>query len=107
MGVDESDFYEAITTFKGASKRLELIGSGNNSAIFKDFAHSPSKVKATTHAVKNQFPDRKLIACIELHTYSSLDPVFIKEYKDTLHFADEAIVFYSSKALEIKEKSNT
>ena len=105
MGVDESDFYEAITTFKGASKRLELIGSGNNSAIFKDFAHSPSKVKATTHAVKNQFPDRKLIACIELHTYSSLDPVFIKEYKDTLHFADEAIVFYSSRALEIKKKT--
>lgn len=105
MGVDESDFYEAITTFKGASKRLELIGSGNNSAIFKDFAHSPSKVKATTHAVKNQFLDRKLIACIELHTYSSLDPVFIKEYKDTLHFADEAIVFYSSRALEIKKKT--
>lgn len=105
MGLDESDFYEAITTFKGASKRLELIGSGNNSAIFKDFAHSPSKVKATTHAVKNQFLDRKLIACIELHTYSSLDPVFIKEYKDTLHFADEAIVFYSSRALEIKKKT--
>lgn len=105
MGVDESDFYEAITTFKGASKRLELIGSGNNSAIFKDFAHSPSKVKATTHAVKNQFLDRKLIACIELHTYSSLDPIFIKEYKDTLHCADEAIVFYSSRALEIKKKS--
>ena len=84
MGVDESDFYEAITTFKGASKRLELIGSGNNSAIFKDFAHSPSKVKATTHAVKNQFLDRKLIACIELHTYSSLDPVFIKEFKSLL-----------------------
>lgn len=105
MGVDESDFYEAITTFKGASKRLELIGSGNNSAIFKDFAHSPSKVKATTHAVKNQFLDRKLIACIELHTYSSLDPLFIKEYKDTLYYADEAIVFYSSKALEIKKKT--
>ena len=62
------------------------------------------KVKTTTHAVKNQFPDSELIACIELHTYS-LDPVFIKEYKDTLHYADEAIVFYSSKALEIKKKN--
>ncbi len=105
MGIDETDFYEAITSFKGASKRLELIGLGKNSAIFKDFAHSPSKVKATTHAVKSQFLDRELIACIELHTYSSLDPVFIKEYKDTLHYADEAIVFYSSKALEIKKKT--
>ena len=76
MGIDESDFYEAISTFQGASKRLEKIAASETSVAYKDFAHSPSKVSATTQAVKNQFPNRKLIACLELHTYSSLNPKF-------------------------------
>lgn len=105
MGIDESDFYEAISSFKGASKRLEILGKGKTSVLFKDFAHSPSKVKATTQAVRNQFPKRKLIACLELHTYSSLDATFINEYKNTLNDADEAIVFYSAEALVIKNKT--
>lgn len=103
MGVDEDDFYEAIASFKGASKRLEKIGEGENSIAFKDFAHSPSKVKATTNAVKEQFPDRSVVACLELHTYSSLNANFLKEYKGTLDAADVAVVFYSPHAVEIKK----
>lgn len=103
MGVDEDDFYEAIASFKGASKRLEKIGEGENSIAFKDFAHSPSKVEATTNAVKEQFPNRSVVACLELHTYSSLNANFLKEYKGTLDAADIAVVFYSPHAVEIKK----
>ena len=71
MGVDEEDFYEAIASFKGASKRLEKIAENSQTVVFKDFAHSPSKVKATTEAVKKQYAQREVIACLELHTYSS------------------------------------
>lgn len=103
MGVDEDDFYEAIATFKGASKRLEPIAETEKALVYKDYAHSPSKVKATTTAVKAQFPDKTLLACLELHTYSSLTAEFLKEYEFALNAADEAVVFYSPKALEIKQ----
>lgn len=103
MGVDEDDFYEAIASFKGASKRLEKLAEGKNSIAFKDFAHSPSKVEASTNAVKDQFPDRTLVACLELHTYSSLNADFLKEYKGTLDAADVAVVFYSPHAVKIKK----
>jgi UDP-N-acetylmuramate: L-alanyl-gamma-D-glutamyl-meso-diaminopimelate ligase len=103
MGVDEADFYEAIASFKGASKRLEKIAEGKNNVVYKDFAHSPSKVAATTKAVKNQYPNRKLIACLELHTYSSLNAEFLKEYQNTLDSADVAVVFYSPDAVKIKK----
>jgi UDP-N-acetylmuramate: L-alanyl-gamma-D-glutamyl-meso-diaminopimelate ligase len=103
MGVDADDFYEAIATFKGASKRLEKIAETKTAVAYKDYAHSPSKVKATTQAVKNQYPHRKLIACLELHTYSSLNPEFLKEYKGTLDAADSAVVFYSPHAVMIKQ----
>jgi UDP-N-acetylmuramate: L-alanyl-gamma-D-glutamyl-meso-diaminopimelate ligase len=103
MGVDEADFYEAIASFKGASKRLEKIAEGKNKVAYKDFAHSPSKVSATTKAVKEQYPDRKLIACLELHTYSSLNPEFLKEYEGALDNADVAVVFYSPDAVKIKK----
>ena len=102
MGVDEDDFYEAIGTFKGASKRLEKIGEFGNNIIYKDFAHSPSKVLATTNAVKEQYPDKNLIVCLELHTYSSLNANFLSHYKNSLASADRAIVFYSPEALKIK-----
>lgn len=102
MGVDEADFYEAMTTFKGAAKRLEKIAEGKNKVTFKDFAHAPSKVRATTKSVREQYPQRKLIACLELHTYSSLNPKFLLEYKGALDKADEAVVFYSPDALKIK-----
>jgi UDP-N-acetylmuramate: L-alanyl-gamma-D-glutamyl-meso-diaminopimelate ligase len=103
MGVDEADFYQAITTFKGASKRLEKIAESKNKVAYKDFAHSPSKVMATTQAVKNQYPNRKLIACLELHTYSSLNAQFLKEYQGALDAADVAVVFYSPDAVKIKQ----
>lgn len=103
MGIDAADFYEAIATFKGASKRLEKIAETKTSIAYKDYAHSPSKVKATTQAVKNQFPNRTLIACLELHTYSSLTPNFLKEYRKTLDAADKAVVFYSPHAVMIKK----
>jgi len=103
MGVDEADFYEAIASFKGASKRLEKIAENENNVAYKDFAHSPSKVSATTKAVKEQYPDRKLIACLELHTYSSLNPEFLKEYEGALDHADVAVVFYSPDAVKIKQ----
>jgi len=103
MAIDEDDFYEAIASFKGASKRLEKIAESSNSVAYKDFAHSPSKVSATTKAVKNQFPNRKLVACLELHTYSSLNAEFLKQYEGALALADEAIVFYSPEAVAIKQ----
>ena len=103
MGVQQEDFYEAIATFKGASKRLEKIGQGPTSIAYKDFAHSPSKVRATTQALKSQYPERSLLACLELHTYSSLNPEFLSEYKGTLNGADKAVVFYSPNAVKIKK----
>ena len=103
MGVQQEDFYEAIATFKGASKRLEKIGQGPTSIAYKDFAHSPSKVRATTQALKSQYPERSLLACLELHTYSSLNPEFLSEYKGTLNDAHKAVVFYSPNAVKIKK----
>ena len=103
MGIDQDDFYEAIASFKGASKRLEKIAENKTSVAYKDFAHSPSKVEATTNAVKEQYQNRTLVACLELHTYSSLNTEFLKEYKGTLDAADVAVVFYSPHAVEIKK----
>lgn len=103
MGVDEADFYEGIATFNGASKRMEKIGEGHSSIAFKDFAHSPSKVKATTQAVKEQYSTRRVLACLELHTYSSLNATFLDHYRGALDAADQAVVFYSPKAVEIKK----
>ncbi|MGB1169485.1 MAG: UDP-N-acetylmuramate--L-alanine ligase, partial [Flavobacteriaceae bacterium] len=103
MGVDEEDFYEAIASFKGASKRLEKIAENSQTVVFKDFAHSPSKVKATTEAVKKQYAQREVIACLELHTYSSLNAEFLSEYQGALDQADKAVVFYSSHAVKIKQ----
>ena len=103
MGVDEADFFEAISSFTGASKRLEKLASNTNCVVYKDFAHSPSKVKATTEAIKAQYPDRTLVACLELHTYSSLNAEFLKQYNGTLDAADQAVVFYSPHSVEIKK----
>jgi UDP-N-acetylmuramate: L-alanyl-gamma-D-glutamyl-meso-diaminopimelate ligase len=117
LGIEESDFYDAIKSFTGAAKRLEIVGKNLHSTIFKDFAHSPSKLVATIAAVKEQYPDRKLIACIELHTFSSLNKQFLKEYKNSMDGADKAIIFIDNKtfihkglepysALDIQEAFN-
>lgn len=102
LGIMDEEFYEAIQSFKGASKRLELINRTNEFVAYKDFAHAPSKVISTTNAVKEQFQNRRLIACLELHTYSSLNPEFLSEYKGALIKADEKIVYYNPEALAIK-----
>ena len=103
MGIDEDDFYEAIASFKGASKRLEKIAENNSTVIFKDFAHSPSKVSATARAVKEQYSDRTVFAFLELHTYSSLNAEFLEQYKGALDYADKAVVFFSPHAVKIKK----
>jgi len=103
VGVNEDEFYEAIASFTGASKRLEKIVETESTVVFKDFAHSPSKVKATTTAVKNQYVKRTVFACLELHTYSSLNAEFLQEYIGALDKADKAIVFYSPNAVKIKQ----
>ena len=102
LGVEAVEFIKAIADFAGAAKRLELLAENRNYNIYRDFAHAPSKVKATIDAVKQQFPGRKLIAVLELHTYSSLNENFMKEYDGAMDNADEAVVFYSSHALELK-----
>lgn len=103
LGIDTDSFYEHITSFKGAARRLEVVGKSDLTTIFKDFAHSPSKLKATIEAVKSQYPDRKLVACIELHTFSSLNKDFLNEYAHTMDMADEAIVFIDRKTFKQKQ----
>lgn len=102
LSVDAQTFTKAISTFTGAAKRLELLAKNESTVFYRDFAHAPSKVKATIEAAKAQFPDKKLIAVLELHTYSSLNEAFMKEYRGALQEADEAAVFYSRHALELK-----
>ena len=102
VGIDAKQFLEAVSDFTGASKRLELLARNDRTNIYRDFAHAPSKVKATMDAVRNQFPERKLIAVLELHTFSSLNEEFMQEYKGALDQADEAAVYYSRHALELK-----
>lgn len=102
LGIDDRDFVMAMASFTGASKRLELLATNPQINVYRDFAHAPSKVKATIEAVKQQFPERKLIAALELHTYSSLNEQFMQEYAGAMDKADEAAVFYSKHALELK-----
>jgi UDP-N-acetylmuramate: L-alanyl-gamma-D-glutamyl-meso-diaminopimelate ligase len=102
LGLSDAEFLAAIATFKGAAKRLELVAKNDHCVIYRDFAHAPSKVKATMEATKHQFPQRKLIAVLELHTYSSLNADFLEQYYGALDTADIAVVFYSKHALEIK-----
>jgi len=102
LGIIDEDFYGAIQTFKGASKRMELLGSNSEINIYRDFAHAPSKVEATTSAVKAQFPDRTLVAVAELHTFSSLNKTFLKQYRRKLNAADVAVVYYNPLTVEHK-----
>lgn len=103
LGVKSVDFFKAIRSFKGASKRLELVKKSHITAIYKDFAHSPSKLKATTSALKKQYPNRKLIACMELHTFSSLNKSFLDQYNGTMQDADVAYVYFDKQILKHKK----
>lgn len=100
--ITDEQFYKAIQSFKGASKRLELVAENKSSVIYKDFAHSPSKVTASTLAMRELYPKRKLTACLELHTFSSTRKEFLNEYKGALDTADTAIVFINPKVFETK-----
>ncbi|QJD97936.1 peptidoglycan synthetase [Mucilaginibacter robiniae] len=103
LNISTHDFYNSMSSFKGAARRLELLGKSSVTNIYKDFAHSPSKLKATIEAVKSQFPERKLIACIELHTFSSLDKKFLNEYAGSMDEASKAVVFIDAKTFEQKQ----
>lgn len=103
LGIGDADFYKAISTFKGAARRLELIAQNQSTAIYKDFAHSPSKLKATVEAVRQQYDGRKIVACMELHTFSSLNENFLSQYKGALDEADEAIVYFNPHTIAHKK----
>lgn len=102
IGVEDGDFYAAIGSFPGASNRLELIAGNDHTAVFRDFAHSPSKLRATVEAVREQFPGRRLAACMELHTFSSLSGHFLEHYRGTMDRADIPIVYYNPHTIELK-----
>ena len=103
LGLPKDTFYKHIQTFKGAAKRLELVDKSNSCNIYKDFAHSPSKLKATSSAVKKQFTNRKLVACMELHTFSSLNEQFLAEYANTMDLPDEAYVYFNPATIAHKK----
>jgi UDP-N-acetylmuramate: L-alanyl-gamma-D-glutamyl-meso-diaminopimelate ligase len=102
LGITDSQFYEAIQTFKGAANRLETVAKHSQTIVYKDFAHAPSKVEATTAAAKAQFPDRRLVACTELHTFSSLNKKFLGQYAHKLDAADVAAVYFNPHTIEHK-----
>ncbi len=103
LGLSKETFYDHIQSFKGAAKRLELVDKNNSCNIYKDFAHSPSKLKATSSAVKKQFTNRKLVACMELHTFSSLNEQFLAEYANTMDLPDEAFVYFNPATIAHKK----
>jgi len=102
LGILDIDFYKQISSFKGASNRLELVKKTETASIYKDFAHSPSKLKATSSAMKKQFKERELVACMELHTFSSLNQEFLKQYRGCMDEPDTAIVYFSPEAIAHK-----
>lgn len=102
VGISGSDFYKAVASFKGTAKRMQLLAANGRASVYLDFAHSPSKVKATVESVKRQFPGHKLYACLELHTFSSLNKDFLPEYQGSLEVADKAFVFYNPEVVRHK-----
>lgn len=102
LGIDDDSFLKGIISYKGAAKRLQKIAENDSTTVFLDFAHSPSKLQATINAVKEQYPSRKLIACMELHTFSSLNEEFLPQYKNTMDKADDAIVFFDPEVVKHK-----
>lgn len=103
IGIEPKEFFRAVQSFTGAGKRLQKVAEKGAFTMFKDFAHSPSKLKATTKAVKEQFAERHVVACMELHTFSSLKKEFLPHYKDAMKMADEAVVYYSPEVVKHKK----
>ncbi|MFZ0430426.1 MAG: Mur ligase family protein [Acidobacteriota bacterium] len=102
LGISDGEFFQAVRSFRGAARRLTLLASSDNAAVYLDFAHSPSKVRATTRALKEAFPSRRLVACLELHTFSSLTASFLSQYRGSLDAADEALVYFDPRAVTHK-----
>jgi UDP-N-acetylmuramate: L-alanyl-gamma-D-glutamyl-meso-diaminopimelate ligase len=103
IGIENADFLSAMSDFTGAGKRLQKVIERSDFVMFKDFAHSPSKLKATTAAVKHQYPNRKVIACMELHTFSSLKKEFLPHYEGAMIAADEALVYFNPEVVHHKK----
>lgn len=103
LSVNEEEFYDAIKSFELPSLRLDVLMQNNETTVYRDYAHAPSKVEATTQAVKEQNSSKKLVAVLELHTYSSLNKDFIPKYNGTLEASDKAIVFVDPNAVSIKK----
>jgi UDP-N-acetylmuramate: L-alanyl-gamma-D-glutamyl-meso-diaminopimelate ligase len=103
IDISKTEFFDAMQSFEGAARRLQVLGHNDKATIFYDFAHAPSKVKATVDAVKDQFPQRQLTAVIELHTFSSLNRDFLPQYRGVLERADEAIVFFNPQVVAHKK----
>jgi UDP-N-acetylmuramate: L-alanyl-gamma-D-glutamyl-meso-diaminopimelate ligase len=103
IGITNSDFLLAMADFTGAGKRLQKVIERPDFVLFKDFAHSPSKLKATTAAVKHQYPHRKVVACMELHTFSSLKKEFLPHYENAMIAADEALVYFNPEVVHHKK----
>ncbi len=103
LNIENETFYTAMESFKGAAKRLEILYKNEHGIVFRDFAHAPSKVQATVDAVKEQYPERTLVACLELHTFSSLNKTFITHYKNTMNKADVRIVYFNPHTVELKK----
>lgn len=103
IGIADNDFWDAMQSFEGAARRLQKLAEDKDSAVFYDFAHAPSKVKATVAAVKDQFPDRHLLAVVELHTFSSLNRDFLPQYHGAMEAADEAVVFFNPEVVAHKQ----
>ena len=102
LNVDEEFSLRALNDFRGAAKRMQVLAENDDCTIILDFAHAPSKVRATVDAAREKFPNRRLVACLELHTFSSLNKDFISEYKNTLHRADEKIIFFNAHTFQLK-----
>ena len=103
LSITKDEFYDAIKSFESPALRMEVLAKGKNYTVIRDYAHAPSKVQATTFSLKEQYPERELIACLELHTYSSLNKSFLPQYEDTLMYCNQAAIFFDPKAVEQKK----
>lgn len=103
LSIGKEEFYDAIKSFESPALRMEVLYESKNNTVFRDYAHAPSKVQATTFALREQFPERELVACLELHTYSSLNKDFLSRYADTLKYCNKAVVYFNPQAVELKK----
>lgn len=102
IGISRLDAWKSLSDFPGTAKRLEKVYETENMLVIRDFAHAPSKVKASVSAVREQYPDRNFLAVFELHTFSSLMPEFMVQYHQTMSEADKVFVLFDPHVFELK-----